>query len=439
PTADATLESATLARILAPGDRPERGFTRTVQTVALGSVLDGTAPGVLMGDGDSLTVFAAVGGERGSVTIAGSVWQPGTYQLTEGMRLWDGLQAAGGLRPETYRGRVQVLRTMPDSTRRMFGVALPAEGGGAPSENPPLMERDSVVVYARTAFRPRRWVAVGGAVQQPDTFAFAEAMTLRDAVLLAGGVTDAADLTEAVVTRVGITGISTHRVPLDSSYVFDATAYLVRPAGSAAPDFTLTPGDAVTIRTVPGWVPPQRVVLTGAVADPGTYLVDGNEPLRSLLARAGGVTPQALPGGIALYRSAPEGGRRRVGVDIERDLVLLAGDSIHIPVMNTTVRIEGAVNQPTVVAHRSGAGIGHYVSAGGGWAQNAHRNETYVIQANGIVERGGTPGPGSTVVVPGLELEFVQPSVWSQALPAIISGVASLAATIATIIVFSNR
>ncbi|MEX1050380.1 MAG: SLBB domain-containing protein, partial [Gemmatimonadales bacterium] len=164
PRADASLEAATLVRMLA-SDQRRAGFARTIETVILGQALAPVAPGVMMSDGDSLMVYEVTGGRRLGVTVAGSVWQPGTYQLTDGMRLWDALQAAGGLRPETYRGRVQVLRTMPDSTRRMFGVALPAEGAGPPSENPPLMERDSIVVHARTSFRPRRWVAVGGAVQ----------------------------------------------------------------------------------------------------------------------------------------------------------------------------------------------------------------------------------------------------------------------------------
>ena len=118
-----------------------------------------------------------------------------------------------------------------------------------------------------------------------------------------------------------------------------------------------------------------------------------------------------------------------------QDLVLLAGDSIHIPQVDPTVRVEGAVNAPTVVPYRAGSGIGSYVSAAGGYAQDANRGQTYVFQANGIVARGGTPGPGSTVVVPAKNLELVQPSNW----PAILSGVASLASALTTIIVVLTR
>ena len=80
------------------------------------------------------------------------MWQPGTYQLEPGARLWDLIETAGGLRPETYEGRVQVLRTPPDSSRQLLGFLLGTSGNPAPEANPLLQESDVVTVFSKIDF-----------------------------------------------------------------------------------------------------------------------------------------------------------------------------------------------------------------------------------------------------------------------------------------------
>ena len=67
-------------------------------------------------------------------------------------------------------------------------------------------------------------------------------MTLRDAVLLAGGLQESALLTEAEIahmpeSRAGGVMATTTRVPLDSSYLFDrrADSRYLGPPGIQAP------------------------------------------------------------------------------------------------------------------------------------------------------------------------------------------------------------
>jgi protein involved in polysaccharide export with SLBB domain len=448
-TALGAAERATISRVVPPEQRTTPGLHRTVVTVDLTTALGVTAPPLALYDGDSITVFRVTGGRRQAVAVAGSVWQPGVYEVAEGMRLWDALQAAGGTRPETYRGRVQVIRTLPDSSRRMFAVALGPDGG-PPAENPPLMERDSIIVYARTDLRTARWVYVSGAVQRPDSFPFAEAMTARDGILMAGGITDDASLLEAEINRVRLSDVADSvatvlTVPLDSSYVFDATAYVARPVGAGGPDVVLHPWDQVVVRRLPGVERPRRVTITGAVASPGTYtLLTRTERLGSLVTRAGGLLPDAHPNGIVFFRHLADGSVRRVPAALD-DVLRNAGhrenhqladrDSIDIPLYSATVRVEGAVNAPSVVAWRSGAGIRYYVDAAGGFAQDAMKGDAFAMQANGHVRKGGRPGPGSTVVVPAKDLELERPS----AVPAIFAAIATVIGSLTTIVVVLVR
>jgi protein involved in polysaccharide export with SLBB domain len=374
----AATDAATIDRILPPDERPEPGRTRTVLTVNLADALDSAGVDVPMLAGDSVTVFPIRGRRTLAVAIVGSVWQPGTYRLDPGMHLSDLIAVAGGLRPETYGGRAQILRTLPDSTRQLIGVVLgtPDDGSAEILEDQVLREFDEVTIFSRTEFRPERYVDVYGAVQKPGAIVFADSMTLRDAILLAGGLLDDAYLAEAEISRPGISSGDSLavalRVPLDSSYVFDPTSYVQRPVGApASPEVVLRPYDNVFIRRQPNWALQRTVFITGEVLFPGGYsLLSKNDRLADILSRAGGLTSQAYSNGIRFFRREENAGR--IAVDLEGvlndpdhldNLLLAADDSIHIPPYNPTVRVEGSVLSPSSVPYARGADTDYYVAS----------------------------------------------------------------------------
>ena len=106
------------------------------------------------------------------------------------MLLSDALRRAGGLKPDSYLGLVQVRRLLADSTRQMLHTALFDTTGRAVNDLT-LADNDEISVFATTAFRPQRYVLVNGAVRHPGRVPFNEGMTLRDAILLAGGASKA--------------------------------------------------------------------------------------------------------------------------------------------------------------------------------------------------------------------------------------------------------
>jgi len=446
----ATTETATIDRILPPSERPEPGHTRTVLTVDLQSVYDSAASPVPLQAADSVTVFAIKGGRRNTLAIEGSVWQPGTYQLEPGARLWDLIKTAGGLRPETY-GRVQVLRTLPDSSKQLLGFLLDTSSDSAPEANPLLQESDVVTVFSKIDFRPVRSVTVAGAVRQPGIIEFSDSMTLRDAILLASGLTDDAYLLAAEVSRVRPEQGSSPdslalilRVPLDSSYVFDPSGYIKRPVGNGnAARFILNPYDNIFVRRQPGWEVQRNVSVTGEVAFPGVYtLAVKNERLSRLLERAGGLTIEAYPDAIQFFRR--EGAIGRVAIDLRsvlgnpgyRDnLVLAPGDSIHIPRYIPTVRVQGAVNFPSSVTYVPGQGISYYLDAAGGVNYQGDKGKAFVQQPNGLTRRGGRPLAGAVIMVP----EKNPNARGLQALLPFFSAFVSIIATTATLIIAISK
>jgi protein involved in polysaccharide export with SLBB domain len=415
-----------IERVLPMAQRAAEGRDRVVLDV---SPNGDAAPPVRVEPGDVVRVFAVATRVRNRVTVLGNVWSPGPQGVTAGMRLSEAIQRAGGLKPDTYLGQVLVSRLRPDSSREMLRAAF-RDTTGVVINDLQLREDDEIRVFSVTEFRPTRHVAVSGAVRKGGQFRYREGMTLRDVVLLAGGLEESALLNEAEIARLpadrrnGVTA-RTFRVPLDSSYLFERApdgTYLGPPGLPAAagpgPDIPLQPYDNILILRQPDFALQRTVFLGGEVRFPGPYaLRTKSERLTDLITRAGGLTSEAYAEGIEFHRSRQRLGR--VGVDLpsalrnprHRDnLILIHGDSIVIPPFNVVVTITGAVNAPVAVTYTPGRDLNYYVRAAGGPSRTGDASRAYVIQPNGKLESiqrrrflpDGVPEPrpGARVVVP---------------------------------------
>jgi protein involved in polysaccharide export with SLBB domain len=394
-------------------------------------------------------VFAIPDRVRNRITVAGNVWQPGSQGFTPSLRLSDAIARAGGLRADAYLGQVLVTRTLQDSSRVQLRAALRADGTA--EQDIVLAPDDEVRVFSLAEFRAKRQVGITGAVKHSGRVMYREGMTLRDLVLLAGGLDESAYLGEAQIARLpenraaGETA-QTVRVSLDSTYVFGGRAGGIP---NAANEIVLRPDDQVLILRRPDWTVPRSVVLTGEVKFPGRYTLERrDERLHTLVQRAGGLTANADSTGIMFKRTRE--GVGRIGVNLPQalrgkhaadDLVLQDGDSIHIPAYSGVVTVTGAVNAPMGVAYVPGANLDYYVRAAGGPSRVGDMSHAYVALASGHVETVRrrpmwpdgvpTPGPGSKVVVPE---KAPSDHMWIQSLPVVASIVASLV-TLAAVLV----
>jgi polysaccharide export outer membrane protein len=401
-------------------------------------------------DGDVVRVFSIPDRVRNRINVSGNVWQPGSQGFIENLRLSDAIARAGGVRADTYLGQVLVTRTLPDSTRVQLRAALRADGSAV--DDIPLLPDDDIRIFSIIEFRSNRQVAITGAVRKSGRVAYREGMTLRDLVLLAGGLEDGAYLGEAEIARfpeshaAGATAQMMH-VKLDSTYLF-ATAKTGAP--NASQEFVLRPDDQVLILRQPNRLTPRSVVLSGEVKFPGRYTLErSDERLHVLLGRAGGLTTNADSTGIVFVRARD--GVGRVGVDLPRalrdpkavdDLVLQDGDSVHIPPYSGIVTVSGAVNAPISLAYVPGADLDYYVRAAGGPTRSGDRSGAFVKQASGRVETVHRrpmfpddvpkPGPGSKVVVP--EKPPSDKGLWVSSLPVVASIVGSLVALAAILV-----
>jgi protein involved in polysaccharide export with SLBB domain len=483
----------TVHRVLPPDSRGGDGRARVVVAVGADQFVGGMAPELPMAAGDSVTVHGVADRLRGYVTVRGNVYTEGQVGFTPGMKLSDAIRLAGGAKPDVYLGRILVTRMREDSTFIQLRSAF-ADSTGAVSDDLELEDEDEIRVFSRLAFRGERHVAVVGAVRTPGRVPYREGMTIRDAVLLAGGPTDDAWLGEAEIARLGPDRApgalaTTMRVPLDSTYLFGrrpgdrSTPPPGLPApASGAPETPLEPYDNVLIMRQPGWELQRSVALSGQVKFPGRYtLKSKTERLSDLIARAGGLTEEAYADGIEFYRpyldNKPVRGDRlepprdtllpqrptgdtvtrvvseRVGVNLaavlknpkHRDnLILAGGDSVNVPEFDPVVLVHGAVNSPGPVAYEPGKNLDWYVDAAGGYTQTSDAKHAYVTQPNGkregvkrklvFADKVPKPKPGAQVFVPTKLIED-QPST----LPSVLATAAQILGVLTTIIVVAAQ
>jgi len=392
-------------RVLPPSARGEPGRDRVVVDVSSEGMKSGAVPPYAIEAGDSVVVFPVGDRTRAVVRVQGSVWTAGAIGYTPGMKLSEALRLAGGPKPDSYLGQVLVSRLRSDSTRFQLRSSL-ADSTGRPTDDLLLQEDDEITVFSRSDFRGERFIVVTGAVRKPGRLPYRDGMTLRDALLEANGLRVDAYLKEAEVARLPADRsagqvATTLRVPLDSTYIFDRApdgAYL-GPPGLPAPaagarEFTLEAYDNVLILAQPQWELQRLVAISGQVNFPGRYaLASRTERLTDLIARAGGLTSEAYPTGVELYRDQKDQGR--IGVDLPRaledpayhdNLILVGGDSVHIPEYNPVVQVRGAVNAPVAVTWVKGKDVDFYVRSAGGYAEKADKGRAFVTQPSGKLE-----------------------------------------------------
>jgi polysaccharide export outer membrane protein len=398
-----------IERLVPFEQRVERGRGVEEFDVRFGGIEELRRSTATLADGDIATVLRMNALAQNRVSISGNVRNPGPFQLLPGMRVRDLVLQADSLDRNTFMERGTLFHLLPNLRREVSSFNLHDAMEGVESQNPPLFNEDSVVIYRESQFRPEHPVSITGAVRNPGSFTRNEGMTVADLVVLAGGLREDATTEGWEISRMETTKVGVYSRILRVSLPPDYWA-LPEGQGEKLEDF-----DVVFVPSDPRYTKQKTVQLTGYVMYPGVYTIRyAGEKLADLFQRAGGLRQGAYLEGSRLIRRFNNAGL--VPLDFQEALqdpgsrdnvAVYDGDSIHVAYVEDVVYVSGEVFVPSPVLYKKGASLSYYIDQAGGYKEEADEGRTVVLLPGG---KKWNPGwfiipdpeilPGSSVFAP---------------------------------------
>jgi protein involved in polysaccharide export with SLBB domain len=401
-----------------------------------------------------------------AVVVQGHVFTPGAFAYRAGMRLSDVFNSVDQLRPGADIHYLLIRReTPPDARVSVVSADLAAalNAPGSPADVP-LAPRDRITVFdltsgrdhliqsllgelraESTAARPPTVVHVEGRVRVPGDYPLEPGMRVTDLVRAGGGLADEAYSARAELARYRVENGVARRTEIHDIDL----ALAMRGDGSA--NLVLEPFDDLSVKEISLWGQQATVTLEGEVRFPGSYPIRQGETLRSVIARAGGLTDFAFPEGSVFTREelkrreqeqidllvtrtqadlTAQGGQPtlvaqpgvaaslamgqsllaqlkaakpvgRLVIDLPRamhlppgsvaDVILRDGDRLIVPRFQQQVTVIGEVQNATSLLYHPDQSRDGYIEASGGLTRMADTGRIYVVRANGsVVSRGGS-------------------------------------------------
>ncbi|MFQ5559534.1 MAG: SLBB domain-containing protein [Nitrospinota bacterium] len=224
---------------------------------------------------------------RAEVAVVGAVQRPKGYTRSEKMTVKDLLLQAGGVLPNAYLKRADLLRyDFTKEVTTIIPINVQKAMEGRKSSDLLLKDRDLLRIYTikERAFTPPHRVLILGAVQRPKEYIRSERMTVKDLLLKAGGVLPNAYLKRADLLRYDFTKEITTIIPINLEDVL---------AGDQTANIEMKDRDILRLFTLQErrYTPPHKLRIFGAVQRPGEYERSFGMRIRDLLFAAGDVTP----------------------------------------------------------------------------------------------------------------------------------------------------
>lgn len=446
--------------------------------------------GFTLNDGDSIYVDSIIPRFSNMVEIRGAVFHPGMFQMNGSINtVRELVNAAEGLREDAFVARAVMHRRKPDLTLEVLPVDLQGLMNGTVADIP-LRKDDVLFIPSKLDMQGVQTVKIGGEVNYPGTYLYADNTSLEDIVLQAGGLTDAASMVKVDIYRriVDVKAkeeasslIETFSFGLKDGFVVDGD-----------PGFILKPFDEVVVRKSPTYTEQQNVSVEGAVNFTGEYAMSSkNFHLSDLVKAAGGLSAVAYSKGarlerrmteeerlqrentlrtsqIALYEESMNseknfdfnradtllnmkldlGNTYPVAINLDKamenpggvdDITLREGDKLVVPQYTNTVKVSGDVMYPISMNYKEGESLNYYIKRAGGYGDRARKSRVYAVYMNGSVElishhSSKAIQPGCEIVVPSKQNKSKMSTAEVMSIGISATSVATMIITVANIL-----
>lgn len=346
--------------------------------------------------GDEISVGKILNRYSNRVEIQGAVYREGEYQLEENSTLLTLIENADGLLGDAYLDRAIIYRSNPNYTVKSIPVNLKSLFENPSKNNVKLAKDDLIRISSIFDLREDQTIDISGEVIQSGTFTYVEEMTLKDLIFQANGFKDgAANYNIEIARRVLDDGSGKVRTELAEVFQVDVRDGLI--LNKSNPEFILKPFDQVFVRKSPSYEVQQNVTIKGQVVYPGVYAIKNRDyRISDLVEKSGGITEYGYAKGASLNRPLNTDSTSVVAIKLNEimkspgsdlDLLIHPGDVLTIPKRLETVLVAGQVFAPANVRFDQKRSFKSYLNAAGGATDSANTKKTYIVYANGEVER----------------------------------------------------
>ncbi len=396
----------------------------------------------VLSEADLVKIFNLAEKEENVVHVVGNVKRPGKYEYRAGIKVKDLIKDVRDLEYETHLDYALIKRmAIPGS--RSESELLPFHIGRLllrkdESQNIELKPQDTVYIFSKWFFTDKPSVVVEGGVRSGGRFDLVDNLTVRDAILLAGGLTRDASYDDVELYRMD---------PATNKRIIERVNLRKALDGDPEHNVLLKDLDRVTVRKIHGVKEERIITVNGEVAHPGRYAAQRGERLSSILERAGGYTDTAYLKGAVFTRvrvremqqkameemvkrlerelyaesstiesTGPSEAKkleiqnRRAFVDAMKkiepngrmsvklvhlrllkgsafDIEMEDGDTITIPTKNSVVSVTGAVMSQGSFVYLDEMDYKDYVDIAGGYTRYADKGNTFVLKVDGTARR----------------------------------------------------
>ncbi len=274
---------------------------------------------------------------EGAILMQGALNQPGSipFRGDRNITLLEAIAMCEGLSDQAAGTEVRILRWKPGGgmERQVITVDVQAMTQNMDFSNDQFLRpRDIVMVPTLDATQAREEFLALGQLGLPGFYPYSENMDVIRAITRAGGLTMYAQLSAARLLRRKADG-SYEAITLDLSRLFGA--------GDMAMNYPILPGDIIFVPTQ-GQASGGMVYILGAVMNQGAVELplEQQVTLAKTILKAGGFAKFANENKVKVLRTAPDGSKQTLIVDVgeilktglfEEDIPLKAEDVIIVP------------------------------------------------------------------------------------------------------------
>ena len=362
-------------------------------------------------DGDTIHIPVV----KKRVEIENGVIRPNSYELKDGDSLLELIKYAGGLTSSSSNKAVikDIIpikdRISDDFAKSALLISLSDAStvfmnNGAVVNILPIADNNTeVTVYGRVNF-PGKYPAksINRSSGKPNAV---EVSSLKDVLDQAGGFDDPI-FRKSIDEKIVVLRLSEKD--------FDAKEFNID--YKDADSFELEVNDKIFVYENSSYDNSFTYTIKGEVNRPGTYPLQTGLTLNDAIKKAGGITDLGSINSVSVSKnfiSIDKNGNEitdsQIVGNIAFNFEIADKNIITILPKTNVVRVEGNVYNPGFVAHQSGKvmSMTKAVELAGGFKPNSLKNRSYVIRANGEIEkaylfrgRAKRVFPGDSVVVP---------------------------------------